>query len=295
MGHYHELVVKQLYKRVPFYNVRPEKVDRVREIRHNILTKNVEHLRCLFLADEVGEKNKSSLDWIRTDKDLQKYMLLHSNPCYELPFPNIFIENLDDRPLFDISKEGVGSIFHVDSLVISPCIDGGYVVFAFMGAMGDPYPFCCCYALTEEMRPRFSIEKPIGSCYEAAPLVDMFLTQLNKTLYEDSSFASVKEQPKIKLEKRGGKNKKRAVLQKPIIVVPKKLHNKTNSIGNMLVEWTYRWEVRGHWRNIKGIGKDPLGNYRMQGKTWVSPFVKGPDEMPIIKKDRIMLSGNELN
>jgi hypothetical protein len=48
------------------------------------------------------------------------------------------------------------------------------------------------------------------------------------------------------------------------------------------VEWTHRWPVRGHWRN------QPFGPGRSQRRrVWIPPYVKGPQDKPLVIKDTI--------
>lgn len=44
------------------------------------------------------------------------------------------------------------------------------------------------------------------------------------------------------------------------------------------VEWTHRWMVSGHWRNVWHA---TLKVHRLQ---WIFPFVKGPDDKPLVLK-----------
>lgn len=55
------------------------------------------------------------------------------------------------------------------------------------------------------------------------------------------------------------------------------------------VDWQSRWDVKGHWRRVKGLGKDQWGNPNM-GMTWVSEHIKGPDDKPIKKKTIILIN-----
>lgn len=57
-----------------------------------------------------------------------------------------------------------------------------------------------------------------------------------------------------------------------------------------VIDWSHRWEVRGHWRKVHGIGKDRAGDYKIVGHTWVKNFTKGPAELPLIVKTRVMQS-----
>lgn len=66
----------------------------------------------------------------------------------------------------------------------------------------------------------------------------------------------------------------------------KKEYNRVASVQGESVDWSHRWEVRGHWRKVRGIGKDREGNYTVKGFAWVVPHIKGPDALPVIKKVR---------
>jgi len=48
------------------------------------------------------------------------------------------------------------------------------------------------------------------------------------------------------------------------------------------VEWSHRWLVQGHWRNQPY--KDGDGTIYKQ--IWIAPYVKGPDDKPLILKRR---------
>jgi hypothetical protein len=41
------------------------------------------------------------------------------------------------------------------------------------------------------------------------------------------------------------------------------------------IDWKHSWSVVGHYRSIKGIGKNRNGNRCEFGKTWVIPCIKG--------------------
>ena len=48
------------------------------------------------------------------------------------------------------------------------------------------------------------------------------------------------------------------------------------------VEWTHRWVVSGHWK-MQAYGKGRLERKRI----WVMPFVKGPDDAPLVLKEKV--------
>lgn len=55
-------------------------------------------------------------------------------------------------------------------------------------------------------------------------------------------------------------------------------------------EFTHRWEVRGHWRKCQGIGKDRHGLYNQANRTWIRESVRGPQDLPLVKKTRVLMS-----
>jgi hypothetical protein len=92
------------------------------------------------------------------------------------------------------------------------------------------------------------------------------------------------------IRKLGQGNLKRFYKLRPITYVsPKKYQSEMKaSEPGKTIDWSHRWEVRGHWRIVKGIGKDRDGNYTVMGFTWVNNFVKGPEKAPLIKKTYIV-------
>lgn len=48
------------------------------------------------------------------------------------------------------------------------------------------------------------------------------------------------------------------------------------------VEWSHRWVVTGHWR------QQPFGpGARQRRPTWIAPHIKGPEDRPLVLKDRV--------
>lgn len=93
--------------------------------------------------------------------------------------------------------------------------------------------------------------------------------------------------------KLGTKSSKASVQIRDIIhVSPKRLIEKTTPAFSKNIDWSHRFEVRGHWRKTMNIGKDREGKYRVNGFTWVKDCVKGPANKPLVKKTRLVgLSG----
>lgn len=77
-----------------------------------------------------------------------------------------------------------------------------------------------------------------------------------------------------------------------ILHTPIHISSRENIRSNMEctrnIDWSHRWEVRGHWRKCATIGKDREGKYGVKGFTWVSSHERGPEDAPLIKKTRII-------
>lgn len=85
-----------------------------------------------------------------------------------------------------------------------------------------------------------------------------------------------------------GKNKRHYRLRRVIHVCPKSQIEKRYT-GTKSVDWSHRFEVRGHWRKLDGgLGKDREGNYCVSGFTWVTHHIRGPEHLPLVKKVRVI-------
>ena len=73
---------------------------------------------------------------------------------------------------------------------------------------------------------------------------------------------------------------------KNIVYVNKRRQKNVVSLEGKPIEWSHKWEVRGHWRVCKTIGKDRFGDYRVNGFTWVKPHEKGDGDL--VKKTRLL-------
>jgi hypothetical protein len=53
------------------------------------------------------------------------------------------------------------------------------------------------------------------------------------------------------------------------------------------VEWSHRWIVGGHWRWQPY--KDPISKGTIKKRIWISPYVKGPEDKPLIAKSKVFV------
>lgn len=89
-----------------------------------------------------------------------------------------------------------------------------------------------------------------------------------------------------------GELKRTHRIRRVVYVSPKREMQKLSE-SHKTIDWTHRWLVRGHWRQIGDkLGKDREGNYCVKGFTWVTEFEKGPETAPLITKTRIVGSLN---
>ena len=90
---------------------------------------------------------------------------------------------------------------------------------------------------------------------------------------------------RVKILKEGRKKKVYPISSVTYIVPKKNTVSFERKMGRSF-DWSHSFEVRGHWRKIKGIGKDREGQYCINGFTWVSPSVKGKGDL--VKKIRVI-------
>lgn len=93
------------------------------------------------------------------------------------------------------------------------------------------------------------------------------------------------ESPKTKLKIGSGKLKSIKRIQRVIHITPKRNIKNVNG-SQREINWSHAWTVRGHWRTIKGIGKDRDGITSVQGHTWISSYLKGAGEL--VRKMRVI-------
>lgn len=113
------------------------------------------------------------------------------------------------------------------------------------------------------------------------PLIKVYLDRIAT---EKSGLQSVREKFKVGI----GKHKSYHTVKKVIHITPEKYITAYTESIKKEINWSHRWSVRGHWRTCKGIGKDREGNYCVENFTWVKSHTKGPEDLPVIKKQRVV-------
>lgn len=171
------------------------------------------------------------------------------------------------------------------------------------------------YKLTVDEHP-YKIHEPVVDClgilvHETTPkifriwgLFEVYgaFSDLNKkrlVVIETSTLSSLAESmidrinkeawgleaPKTKLKIGTGDLKQIRRINRVIHITPKRNTKNIKGSGKK-IDWSHTWTVRGHWRIIKGIGKDRDGIASVQGHTWIGSYLKGAGEL--IKKTRVI-------
>lgn len=107
------------------------------------------------------------------------------------------------------------------------------------------------------------------------------MTEVERTLKRPTKNAAIKY--------RNPKNRKKKLkIVKPVVFVVGKCFKKEPGDGSTIVAWTHQWRSRGHWRKLKGIGKNTDGIYCERDRTWVVDCIKGPEEKELIEKQHVV-------
>ena len=60
------------------------------------------------------------------------------------------------------------------------------------------------------------------------------------------------------------------------------------------IQYAFSWVVRGHYRklhNPKSIGLDRNGKRCVQGATWIETYMKGDENLPLLRRERVVKVG----
>lgn len=92
---------------------------------------------------------------------------------------------------------------------------------------------------------------------------------------DTTGYTYVAKKEKIKVDQ--DKIFTRPQLSVIVLKSEKKRYEAPDQVKN--IKWDYSFPVRGHWRLIDGLGKDPHGNRNQPGRTWVTPHIRGEGEV----------------
>lgn len=231
--------------------------------------------------NEVLENAIIKSNVILIDSALEKELTLlpqtmiagQSHPL-DLPFETCWFELTNSEPEFYTYTGAVER--RVGAIVAS---EGAFNKYAFI--CYEVYPARVMRILTDT-----SEGADLRRYYEIKEWVRLACEVLNK---ETNEVGQDHIMMSSKLKGKFSGNTKVRMRNTPITIVVPKAKERRTYVGSKQLDFSHRFEVRGHWRKTTGVlGKNREGEYVVQGYTWVKAHIKGPEDKPVVKKTRII-------
>jgi hypothetical protein len=204
----------------------------------------------------------------------------------DLPFVTCSFERLN-APMA-IMHQG-GEAKYVFCIVVHEKAINDYVFVTMMAKKIDPYDL---YDFRHGPMECDVVEKKDTESYKRMQaLVAEKLGNMNSP---DNVVGN--EDCKERIKMGSGSNKRVRVIKNITHIVPKKETKNAKSATGREIDWSQRYEVRGHWRILlteTRVGKNREGERVVLGYTWVDSFVKGPEDKPLVKKTRVVKKGDK--
>lgn len=233
------------------------------------VTKLFTECRIILLDPELDDVDHESnpLD----DKDDAPLDLPFEACFFEAPGKNYYLQVLDQRKS---DTEGVIVLMDVQVafVMVHELPTGGYSIFSF-GKINNGTAWFHSY----------SDEEPTNH-------ENLWLKKLVRIILKSmKTKVTAVERVNIKQKSRVNGQNIHHRIKEVIHCVQSKRNDLIRRVEeHSTIDWSHRWEVRGHWRKISGVlGKDRRGHYTVQGFTWVVPHEKGPENKPLVKKVRV--------
>lgn len=119
-------------------------------------------------------------------------------------------------------------------------------------------------------------------------MLHTIVVALNYTIANGRSFSDTcRIREKVKIN-----GKKEFITIRKLVYIGDKRTDSFTTPGGKCIEYSHRFEIRGHWRTLTygKVGKDRNGVYNVAEKTWVRPYEKGEKDAPLLKKTRVISS-----
>lgn len=198
----------------------------------------------------------------------------------DAPFPTFSIEMLDG--FISVPELGQDKInTYVNCILAHEIAPKHFLYIVYSTWIHENNKFCEC--------PKCQGKTPLpghtGEIVFATMCMDGIVERFIKRI---SLEATGTEHVRRKVKIGTGKNKKHHIIRQIVHVMPKKSKEIAQTLIHRSIDWSHRWLVRGHWRKIDTLGKDREGKYCVNGFTWIKEFEKGPENLPLVKKVRIV-------
>ena len=102
---------------------------------------------------------------------------------------------------------------------------------------------------------------------------------------EQTGICKCNEKVKLKKSKTSLKNNYKI---KEYLYVTRNVNNTKTSGNGHPINFTHSFEVRGHWRKIKGTGVNRSGDRTVENATWIRAYIKGDLTQPAVVKTRVV-------
>lgn len=166
------------------------------------------------------------------------------------------------------------------------------------------YPVFCVLLGEEDKKPPFVVlltENDLGEKHVTYSenvqnikiwqeiLLDTFIKINTNGVFEKTTTPKNELRPVNKRKKAQSKKIKKVTPKKYLYITKHRVENE--ALNNFSEEekkreYSHCFEVRGHWRKIKGIGLNRHGERSVQGATWIKSHLKGSEDLII--KSRIV-------
>lgn len=205
------------------------------------------------------------------------------------------------KPLSELTEDGAREVAEIDAPF--PCfsieaLDGH---LGWTDAMGESF-FCVrylCILVLENAPKQFSMFALCDNHHnydegEEPERTEYYAVESTICGHVVENCLNLIRRQKLGLENarhviqlRGQKGKRSHRIRRIVHVSPKSLVPSISESAKT-VDWTHRFQVRGHWRKHDGLGKDRSGDYKVNGYTWVKDHIKGNEALPLVTKTRYL-------
>lgn len=108
---------------------------------------------------------------------------------------------------------------------------------------------------------------------------------ISRLATEQTGICKCNTKVKLKKFKNGLRNDYKI---KEYLYVTKNVNDSKTSGNGHPINFTHSFEVRGHWRKIKGAGLNRTGERIIENATWIRAYIKGDLTQPAVVKTRIV-------
>lgn len=151
-----------------------------------------------------------------------------------------------------------------------------------------PHDYIFCFIMDDPRTPDIRVSR-YGHIKQPHPWWDKIALWL-QPFGRETTVGIKKTSSRVKIRDRDTGEKRIHKLRNVVMVYPKKMSSfERKNAEDSGVDFSHRFSVRGHWRRIANVGKNRAGEYCVQGFTFVREHEKGPDNIPLTKKVRVVL------